>query len=134
MIDIDVVEKALKQTVIYAPDHLDEVISSLIAEVRQSRARIAKLEAVAEAASNHLDRADEFPYSGYSETEQAMQRALIAANASEETSSSCTGSHCKGKGQAQEPHTCPYQSEINDDKTTLCTCCDDCAHECAMDI
>lgn len=33
-----------------------------------------------------------------------------------------------------EPHTCPYKEEINDDSETLCTCCDECAHQCRMDI
>lgn len=43
---------------------------------------------------------------------------------------------CQGCGinSATEPHTCPYSVEINDDDKTLCTCCDDCCHECAMDI
>lgn len=29
---------------------------------------------------------------------------------------------------------CPYQSEISGDDEQRCECCDDCAHECAMDI
>ena len=35
--------------------------------------------------------------------------------------------------EATAPHTCPFASEIQDDET-LCNCCPDCAHECAMDI
>lgn len=36
---------------------------------------------------------------------------------------------------ASEPHSCPFASEINDnDEPEYCTCCDDCQHECAMDI
>ncbi len=35
---------------------------------------------------------------------------------------------------ATEEHTCPYAEDINNDSTTLCTCCADCQHECAMDI
>jgi len=31
-------------------------------------------------------------------------------------------------------HTCPFSSEINGDDDTLCDCCEDCEHECAMDI
>ena len=46
----------------------------------------------------------------------------------------CEGGHCKGKNDAEEPHTCPYAEDINDDHESLCTCCNDCAHECAMDI
>ena len=34
----------------------------------------------------------------------------------------------------EEPHTCPYAEDINDDHETLCTCCADCQYECAMDI
>jgi hypothetical protein len=35
---------------------------------------------------------------------------------------------------AEEPHTCPYSEEINGDSETLCECCSNCEHECAMDI
>jgi len=45
-----------------------------------------------------------------------------------------TGGSCRGKGIAQEDHTCPYAEDINDDHTTLCNCCEVCQHECAMDI
>jgi hypothetical protein len=38
------------------------------------------------------------------------------------------------ENQPEEEHTCPYKSEISDDDESLCTCCEDCAHECAMDI
>lgn len=33
-----------------------------------------------------------------------------------------------------EPHTCPFKVEINDDSETLCSCCESCTHECAMEI
>ena len=33
-----------------------------------------------------------------------------------------------------EPHTCPFREDVNGDYTTLCTCCEKCQHECAMDI
>ena len=46
----------------------------------------------------------------------------------------CTGTHCKGKGIAEDDHTCPYSEEINNDRESLCNCCDVCAGECAMDI
>ena len=42
--------------------------------------------------------------------------------------------HSGKHGPAQEPHTCPFAVEINDDETSLCTCCKECTHECAMDI
>lgn len=35
---------------------------------------------------------------------------------------------------ATEPHSCPYRADINNDPDSLCTCCADCEHECAMDI
>ena len=35
---------------------------------------------------------------------------------------------------AEELHPCPYNEDINDDSETLCNCCADCQHECAMDI
>lgn len=44
--------------------------------------------------------------------------------------SKCT--RCGGEGT--EPHTCPYAEEIHYDYDTLCTCCEDCTHECLMDI
>lgn len=41
---------------------------------------------------------------------------------------------CKcGKNPATEPHTCPYDEEIFDSKK-LCTCCEECQHECLMEI
>ena len=39
-----------------------------------------------------------------------------------------------GENDACEPHTCPYSEDIHNDKETLCTCCEKCAHECCMDI
>ena len=39
--------------------------------------------------------------------------------------------NCK-KNPATEPHTCPYAEDINDDHTTLCTCCEECEHECCF--
>jgi hypothetical protein len=40
-----------------------------------------------------------------------------------------------GKNEGtKELHSCPYASEIHDDDTHNCNCCDDCAHECMMEI
>ena len=39
---------------------------------------------------------------------------------------------CKRVGQ--EEHPCPYAEEINGDYEFRCTCCDECRHECLMDI
>ena len=36
--------------------------------------------------------------------------------------------------EGQEPSTCPFNEEVNPYDKTLCNCCPDCAHECAMDI
>ena len=40
---------------------------------------------------------------------------------------------CK-KNPATVPHPCPYADEIGSDNETLCTCCEECQHRCAMDI
>lgn len=44
-----------------------------------------------------------------------------------------TCNRCGGE-LAEELHTCPYAEEINDDHETLCNCCDECQHDCCMDI
>lgn len=46
----------------------------------------------------------------------------------------CPGPHCRHANAAAEPHTCPFQVEINEDTETLCKCCDLCEGECADDI
>ena len=41
---------------------------------------------------------------------------------------------CKSN-PATEPHSCPYQADVNNDPDPeCCTCCSACEHECAMDI
>jgi hypothetical protein len=35
--------------------------------------------------------------------------------------------------ERREPHTCPYKSEIEGDKTTLCTCCEACEENCELE-
>lgn len=42
-------------------------------------------------------------------------------------------SSCK-KRPATDPHPCPFKEDIHNDGETLCDCCDECAHECSMDI
>ena len=44
----------------------------------------------------------------------------------------CACERCEAN-EANEPHACPFKSEINNDDTE-CTCCNECTHECAMDI
>ena len=40
-----------------------------------------------------------------------------------------------GNNPATELHSCPFAEEINgNDDPEFCTCCDDCRHECCMDI
>ena len=47
--------------------------------------------------------------------------------------SNCGG--CRGcKNPPQEEHSCPYQADVNNDEEYQCTCCEDCTHECAMEI
>jgi hypothetical protein len=41
---------------------------------------------------------------------------------------------CNEPSDKPEPHTCPYAEEIGGDSETLCTCCDACTYECAMNI
>jgi hypothetical protein len=41
--------------------------------------------------------------------------------------------HC-GKNPAADEHPCPYAEDVGNDSETLCDCCADCEHQCAMDI
>lgn len=42
---------------------------------------------------------------------------------------------CKcGKNPASEPHPCPYQSDLHNDPSFMCVCCDKCIGECARDV
>jgi len=56
-------------------------------------------------------------------TEEEVKRYLIARN------QPCLGG-CRHEPQSP-PHDCPY-NEIGGD--VICTCCDNCAYSCAMDI
>jgi len=38
-----------------------------------------------------------------------------------------------GKNDKADRHKCPFKVEINEDHTE-CVCCEDCEHECAMEI
>lgn len=40
---------------------------------------------------------------------------------------------CKNK-RTLLSHQCPYQTDINNDPDYKCKCCEDCQHNCAMDI
>lgn len=39
-----------------------------------------------------------------------------------------------GRNPQTEPHPCPFSEDVYNDSETLCTCCYDCEHACAMDI
>ena len=41
---------------------------------------------------------------------------------------------CECGELGEEEHSCPYQSDINNDEEFQCNCCDKCRHECLMDI
>lgn len=36
--------------------------------------------------------------------------------------------------ETQTPHSCPYQADVNNDPSIVCTCCDACQQNCADDI
>ena len=36
--------------------------------------------------------------------------------------------------EAQEEHTCPYLEEIGNSYEELCTCCEYCTQNCAMEV
>lgn len=62
-----------------------------------------------------------------------MEKKISAETTTIPVSARGKCSHCK-RNDAQEEHTCPYQSEINDDNESLCDCCDECTDNCLMDI
>jgi hypothetical protein len=41
---------------------------------------------------------------------------------------------CGEDTDSSELHSCPYQSEINDNEAAICNCCDKCRQECVWDI
>ena len=44
-----------------------------------------------------------------------------------------TGRTCC-KAAKLKAHTCPYREDVHGDNESLCNCCEQCQHECAMDI
>ena len=48
----------------------------------------------------------------------------------------CEYSKCQrcSKEGTNNLHSCPYDEDINGDYEDKCNCCEDCQHECAMDI
>ncbi len=47
--------------------------------------------------------------------------------------SGCKCQSCKNS-DAKPLHTCPYKEDINDDRVSLCDCCDSCRQNCLYDI
>jgi len=41
---------------------------------------------------------------------------------------------CGSNEGSFELHSCPYACEINDDHSENCNCCENCSHQCAMDV
>ncbi len=42
---------------------------------------------------------------------------------------------CKcGAPASEEPHTCPYQYDVHNDREYECRCCERCQQNCADDI
>ena len=41
---------------------------------------------------------------------------------------------CKCGNPGTEEHPCPYATDIDNDKESMCNCCENCEHECAQDI
>ena len=34
----------------------------------------------------------------------------------------------------QDDHLCPFKEEVNNDEKSLCNCCEECTHDCLMDV
>lgn len=39
-----------------------------------------------------------------------------------------------GKNPATTPHPCPFMQDVHNDSEDMCTCCDECARDCAADV
>ncbi len=45
------------------------------------------------------------------------------------------GGHSDCRNEAsEEPHGCPYQENVNNNPDFECKCCEECMHQCCMDI
>lgn len=66
-----------------------------------------------------------------SNSEQAARRvAAKGLTVEDEPSERCD--RC-GSNSAQPIHSCPYNSDINDDDSEICNCCESCIQDCADD-
>ena len=61
-----------------------------------------------------------------------IHKKKISNNVLKDEEGSWLCPNCDGIGQ--EPHTCPYQEDVNEDSVSLCTCCDSCIEDCTADI
>jgi hypothetical protein len=70
----------------------------------------------------------------FSDVEEIVKELnlLRGSNFTEKTTTTKCGK-CD-KNSAQNEHTCPYQSDVNDDDEYTCDCCDECCQDCADDI
>lgn len=41
---------------------------------------------------------------------------------------------CKCGQEGRDMHTCPFKDEIENDKESLCNCCENCTYDCAMEV
>jgi len=41
---------------------------------------------------------------------------------------------CKCGNEEEPEHPCPYSMELSDFDDNTCNCCDNCQHQCSMDI
>lgn len=40
---------------------------------------------------------------------------------------------CRKNEKSEEPHTCPYKEDFDNDSESLCYCCDECVNKCNVD-
>jgi len=62
------------------------------------------------------------------------KKLFVAPPENKEEPKNMCGGYGNCQNAAQGDHTCPFSEEIHGDCETTCNCCDDCQHECAMDI
>lgn len=58
-----------------------------------------------------------------------MNKKLFVLKSSSKEENKCTCGDPSIEG-----HTCPFSADVWDDFKSLCSCCEECEHQCAMDI
>ena len=66
---------------------------------------------------------------GYTQCQKDMALSQHKEVDLDETICRCSVNKC-----TKELHPCPYNADVNNDDTPICTCCENCQHECSMDI